>query len=303
MVNKESSVIEDRDKWLGGSDMRNVFASDNSMVRLAYEKAFSIKQNFSNKYTEYGNLMEPMIREVMCGVFDLDFIEWNNIKNEKYRMRGNLDGYSEAANLILEIKTAVANKTFEDCIEQYKYQLLTYSYLMDRADVILAVLTNYDFKPMIDGNSDLKYNRFTYEALLGLCNLDEVGFLNRIEDFWKEVKNQIKKGEIVVDLTLDDLTEELLEYQKVIDEYKGYVDGVKAEIKKRMDEMHYINYNNYKVTISIKSPHTRTNLDKKKLTADMGVEFVEKYSNIIEVPESIMIKQKKEDTNGDTSEA
>lgn len=300
MVHKEDSVLKDRDKWLGGSDMQAVFTSRNAMVTLAYEKAFGIKKFFSNKWTDYGNLMEPVIRGVMEHTYGVAFDEVFDVRDEAHRIRGNVDGYSVKLNKVLEIKTAVPTKSFDDCVNQYKYQLLTYSYLFEQCDIILAVLRNDDFKPLIDTDSSLQYDEFTYLELLELCGLQSTEeFVEGVDAFWAEVTNQIKAGEVVVNTTIDALTEELREYEAEVTKYKSWIEEVKTDIRNEMGKRKYVNYNNMYCKFAIKEAHTRATIDKVKLTEDMGLAFVKKYSNISDVKESMSVTFKKGvDENG-----
>lgn len=295
-MEKESSITEGRNKWLGGSDMAKVFATKNQLTQLAYDKAFDVKHNFSSKYTDYGNLMEPLIREVMNEVYASEFEELFDVRNETLKIRGNMDGYSEELELVLEIKTSLPTKTFEDCIQLYKFQLLTYSYLKGFCTVVLAVLINDNFKDYIDEDSDLQYDEFTYDDLLKLCGLKNTkAFEDQIMKFWEEVEKQKEIGEVPIsDKTLDGLFEEYYEFNadKVYAETQCQI--IKEEITKRMKKIDVTKYSNDYGKVIIKEPYTKAKFNKKLLCDVMGLDFVKQYSTIEEVKESTVVSLKKE---------
>ncbi len=91
--------------------------------QLLQEKAGIVQNNFSgNAYTEYGNVMEPKIRDYINKMFNCNFVE---DKEEHGFMRYHYDGLDRKATLALEIKTT--SQIYEDISGYKKYlvQLLT----------------------------------------------------------------------------------------------------------------------------------------------------------------------------------
>ena len=96
-------VTVDRDKYIGGSDLPIIMgiSTFNTRWGLLQEKA-GLKQNTfaGNKYTEYGNVMEPQIRDFINAKRKKKFAPDQVIVDD---LRGNCDGFNGDA--ILEIKT------------------------------------------------------------------------------------------------------------------------------------------------------------------------------------------------------
>lgn len=299
---KSDSVTKDRDKWVGGSDMKNVFMSRNSKVTLAYNKAHNIPEQFSSKYTDYGNLMEPVIREAMEEILGFKFPELNDLQNTDLRIRGNLDGYSKKRNTILEIKTAVPNKSFETAVNDYKYQLLTYSYLVNKCNVILAVLRNDDFKPVIDDDSLLLYNEFTYDDLLKLCNLTTESFEAGVMDFWAEVENQRKIG---ADVSLPVVDLKSRKYKQLLAEGNAKLaeaEKIKAEIEEEMRSQNHTTYSNAYVKVAIVEPQIQEVINEELFRETNPDDVVDAYM-IEEVTETFDLELFKESNDEEIVDA
>ena len=132
-------VTVDRELYIGGSDIPIIMNISPFKTRfdLLLEKAELKEDDFSgNEYTEYGNILEPKIREYINETlykkepFKVDTI----IKDD---LRGNFDGINK--NAILEIKTT--SQVYDD-VNDYKIylvQLLFYMQLAKKEKGILAV--------------------------------------------------------------------------------------------------------------------------------------------------------------------
>ena len=104
-------VTIDRDKYIGGSDMPAVMGISKFTTRweLLQEKALGKKRSFiGNEYTEYGHLIEPVIREYINDGM-------GHFKDDEVRIDGDLryhaDGWEESneawdgESRLLEIKS------------------------------------------------------------------------------------------------------------------------------------------------------------------------------------------------------
>ena len=127
MENK--NVTEKRDIYIGGSDVREIINPKyhNSVYSFAFSKAGLIESYFDgNKYTRYGELMEPKIREYINK--DYEFVE-HSIVDEENKFRGNLDGIDMKAKKILEIKTHGEDLDINEYMHQVQFYLeLAYKY-------------------------------------------------------------------------------------------------------------------------------------------------------------------------------
>ena len=132
-------VTVDRELYIGGSDIPIIMniSPFKTRVDLLLEKAGYKENDFTgNEYTEYGNILEPKIREYINETlykkepFKVDTI----IKDD---LRGNFDGINK--NAILEIKTT--SQVYDD-VNDYKIylvQLLFYMQLAKKEKGVLAV--------------------------------------------------------------------------------------------------------------------------------------------------------------------
>ena len=132
-----SNVKIDRHKYIGGSDIPIIMGISPFKTRfdLLLEKAELKDSDFEgNEYTEYGNTLEPKIRDyINTGLYDPyyeDTITDGNI-------RGNFDGITETG--ILEIKTTSQVKKTKRGYKVYLVQLLFYMQLSNRDLGMLAV--------------------------------------------------------------------------------------------------------------------------------------------------------------------
>ena len=162
------NVKVDRDKYIGGSDIPIIMGISSFKKRweLLQEKAGLVEDTFEgNIYTEYGNILEPKIRDFINQDLKDKFVEGKDIIGD---IRCHTDGINKTT--ILEIKTT---SQIYSTLEEYKVylvQLLFYMKYTKRKKGKLAVyerpenfnkdfdesrLTIYDidikdYKPLLD---------------------------------------------------------------------------------------------------------------------------------------------------------
>lgn len=155
----QDTVKLDRYKYIGGSDIPIIMGISpfKSRYDLLLEKAQLKDDDFKgNQYTEYGNTMEPKIRDYINSLPDFisdNYRESLHIKeyiglNINGNLRLHLDG--ENSNSVLEVKTT--SKLY-DKLEDYKIylvQILFYMYYTDKDKGLLAV-----YKRPADLNEEL----------------------------------------------------------------------------------------------------------------------------------------------------
>lgn len=133
----EFDVSEDRDKYIGGSDIPVILGISPFKTRwqLLLEKAGLEQSSFSgNKYTEYGHIIEPKIREYVNFQLDRKFAPTRLIHDD---LRLHTDGFD--GKYVLEIKsTSKVHSKVED-YKIYLVQLLKYMEEHEVNDGILAV--------------------------------------------------------------------------------------------------------------------------------------------------------------------
>lgn len=145
------AVTVDRDKYIGGSDIPIIMGISQFKTRfdLLLEKAGIKENDFNgNKYTEYGNVMEPKIREYVNKSFDKEFIEGKHINGD---IRVHTDG--EDKDCILEIKTT---SQIHEKLEDYKVYLVQLLFYMQETKKCFGYLAVYerpeDFNEEFDSN-------------------------------------------------------------------------------------------------------------------------------------------------------
>lgn len=175
---KEDSVIKDRDKYIGGSDIGIIMDISPFKTRfdLLLEKA-GLKENtfVGNEYTEYGDKLEPKIR---------DFINETLYQKNPFRpnckivgkFRGNCDGENHTS--ILEIKTT--SQIHQDVNEYklYLVQLLKYMEVFEKEKGVLAVYSRPE-----DFNEEFDNKR------LQIFVID----IDNYKDLLKEINEEIDK--------------------------------------------------------------------------------------------------------------
>nr|WP_272932737.1 DUF1351 domain-containing protein [Virgibacillus halodenitrificans] len=161
--------------YIGGSDVSTILGLNKfkSMYELALEKTGIVKSEFKgNEYTEYGNIMEPQIREYVNLMHGTQFKEDTRIHDD---LRSNTDGYDSNEQLILEIKTHGKTPT----IEAYKAQMQLYMYQFECNEGWLALYERpKDFDAEFDSDR-LKIKQVPRDNHY----IEQI--LTAIKDFWE----------------------------------------------------------------------------------------------------------------------
>lgn len=125
-TNDDKNVTENRHIYIGGSDIPTILGINKYMTayQLARQKAGIDKSDFvGNMYTEFGNILEPQIRDYINAVNQTEFYP-DTIIDKKIWARGNCDGLDRGQNLLLEIKThgkSLDTKTYIPQMQLYMY--------------------------------------------------------------------------------------------------------------------------------------------------------------------------------------
>lgn len=151
----QDSVRQDRDKYIGGSDIPVIMGISPFKKRydLLREKCgLSVDTFEGNKFTEYGQNMEPKIRDFInnSGMFETPFIEGKHfadlfIRKElqpDIQTRCHTDG--ENYDTVLEVKTTSQIYESVDDYQVYLVQLLYYMTIAQKPFGILAVYERPD---------------------------------------------------------------------------------------------------------------------------------------------------------------
>lgn len=171
-------VTKDRDKYIGGSDIASIMNISKFKTRwqLLKEKAGVEESSFTgNVYTEYGNELEPKIREYVNAELDHHFVEGKVIDDY---LRYHADGVDFNDKCVLEIKTT---SDIHDDIWGYKHylcQLLMGMWMYNYKRGVLAVYHRPD-----DFNKNFDSDRLQIFTIR----------YEQFEEFWKEIFSEIKR--------------------------------------------------------------------------------------------------------------
>lgn len=135
------AVTIDRDKYIGGSDIPIIMGISPFKTRfdLLLEKAGLKENDFTgNEYTEYGNIMEPKIREHLNLTAGTGF-EFKEYKKVNGDIRCHLDGYNE--HEVLEIKTT---SQIHENVGDYKVYLVQLLFYMENVECENGLLAVYE---------------------------------------------------------------------------------------------------------------------------------------------------------------
>lgn len=233
----QKSVKEDRDKYIGGSDIPVIMGISPFKTRyeLLLEKAGLKEDDFEgNIYTEYGNVMEEKIRSYINEKYDTAFVEGKHIEGD---IRCHTDG--ENKDYILEVKTTSEIHENIDDYKTYLVQLLFYMYHTRRHLGMLAVYERPE-----DFNEEFEKERLhiysvkieDYEELINKIN-DEVEQF-RI-DLQKLKENPFLTEEDLLPVGLTKISYEIIALENKLKEYKKIEQEqkeLKEQLKKAMEE-------------------------------------------------------------------
>ena len=132
-------VRTNRNKYIGGSDIPIIMNISPFKKRfdLLLEKADLLENEFEgNIYTEYGNILEPKIREYINKLKNTNYVEYKKIDGN---IRCHLDGFNDVS--VLEIKTTSQIRKKVNSYKKYLVQLLFY---MQQTNVEKGLLAVYE---------------------------------------------------------------------------------------------------------------------------------------------------------------
>lgn len=135
----EFDVSIDRDKYIGGSDIPAILGISKftSRWQLLLEKAGLEERTFTgNRYTEYGHIIEPQIREYINLIYNTNFVP-NRVINGDFRYHS--DGFN--GEIALEVKST---SEIHSTVDGYKVYLVQLIKGMQENGVQRGILAVYD---------------------------------------------------------------------------------------------------------------------------------------------------------------
>ena len=248
-------VKTDRHLYIGGSDIPIIMgiSSFKSRFELLLEKAQLKEDEFGgNEYTEYGNEMEPKIRDYInqSGIYKDDFKEDKVIKDD---LRYHSDGFNGTA--VLEIKTT--SKIY-DKLEDYRVYLVQLLFGMQMHEVKKGLLAVYE-RPE-DFNTTLDPKRLTTYAVDFDNFTDLVDVINNAVDKFREDLVKVKENPFITEEELQpneiiQLSDKVVVLENRLKEFKAIEEEskrLKAELKKAMENFNikkWTTNNGVKITL------------------------------------------------------
>lgn len=233
------NVTIDRHKYIGGSDIPIIMGISLFKTRfeLLQEKA-QIKENAfnGNEYTEYGNAMEPKIREYINETTGSKFTEGKVVDGD---IRYHADGYDLESNELLEIKTTSQIKESLDEYKVYLVQLLFGMAQYGATEGILAVYSRPD-----DFNEEFDKNRLQLFNVYAGNHKELLEQINRAVESFRMDLESIKANPFITEEDLQptsiiQLTSKITELEKELALMKireQQLKELKTELKRNMQE-------------------------------------------------------------------
>lgn len=287
----QESVKQDREKYVGGSDIPVILGISSFKKRfdLLLEKAGFQKSEFTgNEYTEYGNVLEPKIRDYINTRSKKPFVEDKLVSGD---VRCHVDGWNNK-DTILEIKTT---SQIHESVNGYKVYLVQLLFYMHHYNVKKGKLAVYERPKDFDEAFD--------EKRLTIYDIDIKNYKDLLEDILQAVDQflidleKVKENPFITEEELQpkelielsnkvvELENELAKYKELEKQYKTF----KSKLFEAMEENNvkrWTTNNGVKITrVESKSDTLETydefNLDKfQKENPDMYTKYIEKKATI-----------------------
>jgi predicted phage-related endonuclease len=298
----QETVKQDRDKYIGGSDIPVIMnlSPFKSRFDLLLEKAGYKEDAFEgNVYTEYGNTMEPKIREYVNNFYETkvfyetnvgkcgEFVEGKHTREaaegEIIGVRIHTDGENDDA--ILEIKTT---SQIYDNVEDYKLYLVQLLFYMVNTGKPYGVLAVYD-RPD-DLSEEFDVNRLQLFNI-GLNDYEELcsdigeACERFIEDLQKVKDNPFITEEELLPTEITDITARIVAFESQLDYLKSIEKKIKEDKTRLKDAMQscgvksWTTPQGYKITLI---PDGEDKVDKKFNEDKFKAEDPDTYKKYLE---------------------
>lgn len=230
-------VTFDRWRYIGGSDIPAIMGISQFKKRfdLLLEKAQLQTNDFAgNMYTEYGNALEPKIRDYINTTEKKKYLEDKVIKDD---LRYHSDGFN--GKCVLEIKTT---SNIHDDVNEYKVYLVQLLFGMQMHGVKLGKLAVYDRPNDFDEEFDVSrlhtydINIKDYKSLLEDINMAVDQFRADLEKLKENpflTEEDLQPKELIeLSNQVTSFEQEIARYKRIEEEYKV----VKDKLFKAMQE-------------------------------------------------------------------
>ena len=288
----QETVKQDRERFLGGSDIPIIMnlSPFKSRFDLLLEKAGYKEDTFEgNVYTEYGNKLEPLIRDWINTNIreDLKYKEGKHIReaeaDEIIGVRIHTDGENDTT--ILEIKTT---SQIYDKVEDYKLylvQLLFYMVNTGKARGLLAVYERPEDLSEEFESRRLQLFDIKLEDYTELCEEISDACEKFIEDLRKVKDNPFITEEELLPVEIADITAQIIAFESQLDYLKSIEKKIKDNKARLKDAMQaagvksWTTPQGYKITLI---PDGEDKVDKKFNEDKFKAEDPDTYKKYLE---------------------
>ena len=277
------AVTIDRDKFIGGSDIPIIMGISPFKDRftLLLEKA-GLKdiEEVNNPYIEYGNIMEPKIREHLNQINDgLDFEEYKKVNGD---IRCHLDGYN--GHEVLEIKTtSQIHKDVSD-YKVYLVQLLFYMENVKCENGLLAVYERPD-----DFNEEFDSKRLKLFSIELSSYKDLLEQINKAVDQFRIDLAKVKENPLITEeellpVDLTELSNKVVALENQLAEMKkieAQAKDLKTQLKAAMENNNIKKWetpNGVKITLVADGEDKIVRKFNEKLFKDNNLDLWDEYS-------------------------
>ncbi|API93988.1 MULTISPECIES: YqaJ viral recombinase family protein [unclassified Virgibacillus] len=290
---EEPNVTNKRNLYVGGSDIPTIIGLNKykSQYELAQEKVGIKKNEFKgNEFTQYGNIMEPMIRDYINALNEVMFVPDTRIGDG---IRSNTDGYETEHQLILEIKTHGKNLNTKPYIAQM--QLYMYQFDCDYGWLALYERPS-DFDTEFDANrlqvQEIERDDAYIEKILDAietfwirCEFLKESPKATEEDFINFGQNEV----MIFAREVSKLEMQLAEFKELEKQYKD----AKQKLHDAMEAYDIKKYETDYVVITRILPGERKSFDSSRFKKDYP-DLAEEYQKVSKTKGSIRINVKEE---------
>lgn len=292
----DPNVIEKRSQYVGGSDVPVILGLSKykTQFQLAREKAGIVQPDqISNPYIQFGNQMEPQIREYINTMNSLNFHPDTFIDKDDM-IRSNVDGIDTENQILLEIKTHGTNPTEK----VYEAQMQLYFY---QTGCHYGWLAMYQRPKNFDLEFDSK-NLVIKEIERDQGQIEKI--LDAIETFWLRVEYLKEKPDMTeseyysIGNDVDKLVArverfelQMIEFENKVKELKEQQKEFREQLYQKMEENDIKKIDTGDLIITRVLPTTKKSVDSTKLKKDLPKIYTQ-YLKESPVKGSIRIKEK-----------
>lgn len=228
------------DRWLNGSDIPTIMGISPFTTRydlLLFKAGIKENEFEGNEYTEYGNIMEPKIRDYINDLYNTNFIEGKH-EDETTGFRCHTDGEND--DTILEIKTT---SQIHDNVDDYKVYLVQLLFYMMNTKKNKGWLVVYkrpdDFNEEFDVQRLMLY-QIDIENYEGLCNQIMEAIDKFKLDIAKLKENPLLSEEDLLPVSIQEISKELEIIENQIVAFKD-LEKKEKELKAKLFEQMELN--------------------------------------------------------------